>query len=84
MMGRRGGLQDRLFYDFCLEDRVPTDHLMRRIDKVLDLQDLHKHLASYYSHTGRPSVDPELMIRMLIIGYCRGIRSERGFAKRLI
>jgi transposase len=56
---------------------VPQDHLLRDIDRVLDLSNLREHLAPYYSHTGRPSVDPELMIRMLLIGYCCGIRSER-------
>jgi transposase len=48
---------------------VPQDHLQGKIDRFLDLSDLHQHLAPYYSHTGRPSVDPELMIRMLINGY---------------
>jgi len=56
---------------------VPQDHLLRDIDRILDLSELRAHLAPYYSHTGRPSVDPELMIRMLLIGYCLGIRSER-------
>jgi len=77
MMGQRGGNQDRLFYSFNLDDHVPADHLLRGIDRFLDLADLRQHLASYYSHTGRPSVDPELMIRMLLVGYCFGIRSER-------
>jgi transposase len=77
MMGQRGGTQDKLFYSFNLDDHVPRDHLLRWIDQVLDLGDLRRHLASFYSHTGRPSIDPELMIRMLIVGYCFGIRSER-------
>jgi transposase len=77
MMGQRGGTQDKLFYSFNLDDHVPRDHLLRGIDQVLDLGDLRKHLAPFYSHTGRPSIDPELMIRMLVIGYCFGIRSER-------
>jgi transposase len=77
MMGRRSGKQDRLFYSFNLDDHVPADHLLRGIDRYLDLTDLHQRLADYYSHTGRPSVDPELMIRMLLVGYCFGIRSER-------
>jgi transposase len=67
----------QLFYDFCLDDHVPTNHLLRRIDAVLDLSDLRPKLAPFYSHTGRPSVCPELMIRMLIVGYCFGLRSER-------
>jgi transposase-like protein DUF772 len=75
MMGRQSGCQNRLFYSFNLEDLVPTAHPLRGIDRFLDLSDLRRHLASFYSHTGRPSVDPELMIRMLIVGYCFGIRS---------
>ena len=77
MMGLRSGNQDRLFYSFNLDEHVPADHLLRSIDRYLDLTDLHQHLEAYYSHTGRPSVDPELMIRMLLVGYCFGIRSER-------
>ena len=77
MMGEQLGRQDRLFYEFWLEDRVPADHLLRRIDAVLELSWLRAELAPYDSHTGCQSVDPELMIRMLIIGYCYSIRSER-------
>jgi transposase len=77
MMGQRSGKQDRLFYSFNLDDHVPADHMLRSIDRYLDLADLHQYLEEYYSHTGRPSVDPELMIRMLLVGYCFGIRSER-------
>jgi transposase len=77
MMGQQGPAQEQLFYTFSLESHVPADHLLRRIDSVLDLTDLRQHLAPHYSHTGRPSIDPELMIRMLIVGYCFGIRSER-------
>lgn len=77
MMGSQGGGQDRLFYSFNLEEHVPQNHLLRSIDHCLDLSELRQYLADYYSHTGRPSIDLELMIRMLIIGYCYGIRSER-------
>lgn len=77
MMGNNDKPQDELFYAFNLDDVVPEDHLLRDIDRILDLSELREHLAPYYSHTGRPSVDPELMIRMLLIGYCLGIRSER-------
>jgi transposase len=77
MMGELAPDQNNLFYDFCLEQQVPTNHLLRQINQVLDLGNLRQHLHSYYSHTGRPSIDPELMIRMLIVGYCYGIRSER-------
>ena len=77
MMGRQAWDQRRFFYDFCLDEVVPADHLVRRIDAVLDLSWVHRELSPYYSHTGRPSIDPELMIRMLIVGYVFAIRSER-------
>jgi transposase len=83
MMGQQGGAQDRLFYSFNLNDHVPSDHLLRGIDRFLDLSDLRKHLAPFYSHIGRPSIDPELMIRMLIVGYCFGIRSERRLCEEV-
>jgi len=77
MMGSNDKPQDELFYSFNLDDVVPEDHLLRQIDQFLDFSEVREHLAPYYSHTGRPSIDPELMIRMLLIGYCLGIRSER-------
>jgi transposase len=83
MMGERVGGQDRLFYDFCLEDVVPADHFLRKIDAVLDLSWLRGELAPYYSHLGCPSVCPELMIRMLIVGYCYSIRSERRLCEEV-
>jgi transposase len=83
MMGVRVGSEGRLFYEFALEDVVPRDHLLRRIDAALDLSWLRAELAPYYSHTGCPSVDPELMIRMLIIGYCYSIRSERRLCEEV-
>ena len=83
MMGQQGPAQEQLFYTFSLESYGPADHLLRRIDCVLDLTDLRQHLAPYYSHTGRPSIDPELMIRMLIVGYCFGIRSERRLCEEV-
>jgi transposase len=76
MMGRQE-VQEALFYRFRIEDHVPTDHLSRRIDWLLDFGAIRHELEGLYSHTGRPSVDPELMIRMLLIGYLYGIRSER-------
>lgn len=82
-MGALVGRQDRLFYEFCLEDRIPSDHLLRRIDAVLDLSWLRGELAPYYSHTGCPSIDPELMIRMLLVGYCYSIRSERRLCQEV-
>jgi len=54
MMGQRGQVQDQLFYAFNLDRLVPTDHLLRRIDRFLDLGGLRRHLAPFYSHTGRP------------------------------
>jgi transposase len=77
MMGRRESGQGQFFYTFDLDKVVPPDHLVRQIDGVLDLGWVHKELAPYYSHTGRPSIDPVLMIRMLIVGYVFAIRSER-------
>src|SRR5262245_26927640 len=77
MMGRRGTRQGQFFYEFKLDEVVPPDHLVRRIDAVLDLGWVHKELAPYYSDTGRPSIDPVLMMRMLIVGYVFAIRSER-------
>jgi transposase len=77
MMGRRESGQGQFFYSFNLDEVVPPDHLVRQIDDLLDLSWVHKELAAYYSHTGRPSVDPVLMIRMLLVGYIFAIRSER-------
>ena len=83
MMGERLVMQESLFYEFRLEDHVPSDHLLRRIDRFVDCSGLRQHLAGFYSATGRPSVDPELMIRMLLIGYCLGIRSERRLCEEV-
>ena len=77
MMGERTVMQGALFYSVRIEDHVPDDHLLRAIDRFVDLSGIREHLKPFYSTTGRPSIDPELMIRMLIIGYCMGIRSER-------
>lgn len=83
MMGQMSCTQQRLFYSFNLEDHVPAKHILRGIDRFLDLDDLREYLAPFYSHTGRPSVDPEPMIRMLIVGYCFGIRSERRLCEEV-
>ena len=77
MMGQLSSKQDRLFYSFNLEEHIPKNHLLRSIDRCLNLSDLRHYLADFYSPIGRPSIDPELMIRMLVVGYCYGIRSER-------
>lgn len=76
MMGRQD-LQDQLFYEFRLEDHVPGDHPLRHIDAVLSFDRVRSKLSAHYSQMGRPSIDPELMLRMLLIGYAYGIRSER-------
>ena len=85
MMGRQTADQTRLFYEFHLEDRVPPNHLLRRINvfATAALAELHRELADHYSHLGRPSIDPELLIRMLIVGYCYGIRSERQLVEEV-
>jgi transposase len=83
MMGRLECGAEKLFYAFSLEDAVPLGHLLRKIDRFLDFDDLRTDLRPYYSDIGRPSVDPELMIRMLIVGYCFGIRSERRLCEEV-
>jgi transposase len=83
MMGQRTGGQKPLFYSFKLDEHIPTDHLLRGIDRCLDLSELRRHLIPFYSHTGRPSIDPELMVRMLIVGYSFGIRSERRLCEEV-
>src|SRR5687768_18460488 len=83
MMGERQTDHPALFYEFSLERHVPADHLLRSIDRFVDLSGIREHLRPFYSDTGRPSVDPELMIRMLIIGYCMGIRSERRLCEEV-
>jgi transposase len=83
MMGRLKGDQSQLFYEFHLDDAVPADHLVRAIDAVLDLSWVHAELAPHYPAIGRPSIDPELMIRMLIVGYVFAIRSERALCREV-
>lgn len=77
MMGFHERDQGQFFYDFCLDEVVPGDHLVRRLADVVDLSWVRGELSGYYSHTGRPSIDPELLIRMLLVGYVFAIRSER-------
>src|SRR5918997_5754267 len=83
MMGPRQVEQGALFYEVSLDTHVPADHLLRSIDRFVDLTSLRRQLAPFYSTTGRPSVDPELMIRMLLIGFCSGIRSERRLCEEV-
>ena len=83
MMGERRIDQGALFYEFCLERHVPQGHLLRAIDRVIDLEGVRAHLKDHYSAIGRPSVCPELLIRMLLVGYCLGIRSERRLCEEV-
>ena len=83
MMGHRQVEQAALSYEFSLDKHIPADHLLRSIDRFVELGDVRRELRQFYSSTGRPSVDPELMIRMLIIGYCFGIRSERRLCEEV-
>jgi len=82
MMGHRQVEQAALIYEFSFEGHIPADHLLRSIDRFVELGELRRELSSFYSTMGRPSVDPELMIRMLIVGYCFGIRSEHRLCER--
>src|SRR6185436_9394084 len=83
MMGERTVMQEALFYEFSIDRHVPADHLLRSIDRFVDLSGLRSHLRPFYSEIGRPSIDPDLMIRMLIVGYCFGIRSERRLCEEV-
>jgi len=83
MMGERQVRQDALFYGFSLERHVPERHLLRSIDRFVEVDGLRQELAPFYSEMGRPSIDPELLIRMLIVGYCFGIRSERRLCEEV-
>src|SRR5439155_1615316 len=75
--------QEALFYEFSLERHVPEQHLLRSVDRFVELDGLRQELTPFYSAIGRPSVDPELLIRMLIVGYCFGIRSERRLCEEV-
>ena len=83
MMGRRERNQGQLFYAFDLDEAVPEDHLVRKVGSLLDLSWVYAELAPYYSEIGRPSIDPVLMIRMLIVGYVFAIRSERQLCREV-
>jgi transposase len=83
MMGERTVMQEALFLGFSIERHVPGDHLLRKIDRFVDLSGVRAHVAPFYSDAGRPSIDPELMIRMLLLGYCYGIRSERRLCEEV-
>src|SRR6202167_671123 len=83
MMGRVSRDQEQLFYSFNLEEVVPDDHMVRAVARVLDLSWVRAELAPHYSLIGRPSVDPVLTIRMLIIGYVFAIRSERALCREV-
>jgi transposase len=83
MMGELPPDQNALFYEFCLENHAPQDHLLRKIDPLLDLSAPRESPSPFYSQTGRPSIDPEVMLRMLIVGYCYGIRSEQRLCEEV-
>ena len=83
MMGHQIVEQAALFYEFSLERHVPTNHMLRSIDRFMDLGELRRELSAFYSPIGRPSIAPELMIRMLLVGYCCGIRSERRLCEEV-
>ena len=83
MLGPKQEAQGALFYEFSIDNHVPQDHLLRSIDRFVDLSSIRPHLAEFYSHTGRPSIDPELLVRMLVVGYCLGIRSERRLCEEV-
>jgi transposase len=85
MMGRQNGDQSQLFYVFNLEERIPDRHLLRLINPIVTgvLQTLREKLRRFYSEIGRPSIDPELMLRMLIVGYCYGVRFERKLCEEV-
>jgi transposase len=74
MMGQRTGLQEQLFYEFRLDEWVPADHLLRKIDAVLDLSGLRRELAPFYSHTGRPSIDPTSIANALLAAVTMVVR----------
>lgn len=82
MLGPKQEAQGALFYEFSIDDHVPQDHQLRSIDRFVDLSSIRPHLAKFYSHTDRPSIDPELLIRMLLLGYCLGIRASGILADR--
>src|SRR3954453_2496245 len=83
MMGERRAAQEARFYGFSLERHGPADHLHRSVERFVDLSGLREQLGPFYSETGRPSIDPELIIRMLLVGYCFGVRSERRLCEEV-
>lgn len=75
--------QGALFFEFSIDDHVPQGHLLRSIDRFVDLSDVRQYLADFYSHTSRPPIYPELLTRMLLVDYCFGIRSERRLCEEI-
>lgn len=82
-MRSKQGAQAVLFCEFSLERHAPRDHLLRLIDRFVDLTSVRTHLTDFHVHTGRPSIDPDLLIRMVLVGCCFGIPSERRLCKQL-
>lgn len=83
MLGPKHEAQGALFYEFSIEDHVPQDHLLRSVDRFVDLSGIRQHLAPFYSNAGRPSIDPERLLRMLLVGYCPGIRAGRRLCEEV-
>lgn len=83
MLGQLPPGQNQLFYDLSIESYVPEKHVLRGLDRFLDFGEIRKHLTPFYSPIGRPSIDPELMVRMLLVGYCFGTRSERRLCEEV-
>jgi len=81
MMGQQCR-SESLFYYFRIEDHVPENHLLRAIDRYVNFDFVRQRLKTYYSETGRPSIDPERLLRIMLIGYLYGVTSERS--KRLV
>ena len=84
MMGERTVMQEVLFYNFRIEDHVPGDYLLRGIDRFFDLAGIREHLNPFYSSMGRPSIDPEMMVRMLIVGYAWASGRSGGCPRKCV
>ena len=84
MVGPKQEAQGALFYEFSIEDHVPLDHVLRAIDGIIDLSSVRKHLTEFYSSTGRPSIDPELTMRMLLVGYIWASVPSGGYVMKSI
>src|SRR5512143_2371869 len=82
MMGTKSP-EAKLFYQFSLEERVPEDHLLRRVAQTVDLSFVRRLTERFYSHTGQPSIDPVVIFKMALLGYLYGITSERRLIEEI-